>query len=84
MSNQEANDTNNAIDFSHRINSDFYESLRDVLNRIAGLADVVEVASRLDDGGLSPESLPAAAQAIQMEASDAKKMLEAWQNGRFE
>lgn len=81
MSIQETNET---IDFKHRINSDFYESMREVMERIVGLADVVEVASRLDDGGLSPSSIPATAKAIQMEAKDAKKMLEAWQEGRFE
>ncbi|NJA08364.1 hypothetical protein HC024_21930 [Methylococcaceae bacterium WWC4] len=84
MNPEETNTVSSAIDFSHRINSDFYESLLEVMNRIAGLADIVAVASRLDDGGLSPKSLPAAAQAIQMEASDAKKMLEAWQQGKFQ
>ncbi|WGS84317.1 hypothetical protein [Methylomonas sp. UP202] len=79
-----SNTETTAIDFSHRINSDFYESMLDVMNRIAGIANVVAVANRLDDGGLSRDSTPAAAHAIQMEANDAIKMLEAWQKSRFE
>ncbi|WP_446808634.1 hypothetical protein ACH50O_15310 [Methylomonas sp. 2BW1-5-20] len=83
MSNQETNSTNNTIDFNHRINSDFYESMLDIMNRVAGIADVMGVASQLDDGGLSSDSIPAVAQAIRMEMGDAKSILDAWFRGDF-
>lgn len=83
MSNHETNNTNNTIDFNHRINSNFYESMLDIMNRVAGIADVVEVAARLDDGGLLTNSVPAAAQTIRLEMGDAKNMLDAWFKGDF-
>jgi hypothetical protein len=83
MSNQETNNTNNVIDFNHRINSDFYESMLDIMNRVAGIANVMGVASRLDDGSLSDDSIEAVTQAIRMEMGDAKSMLDAWFKGDF-
>lgn len=85
MSNHETTNTNNPIDFNHRINSNFYESMFDLIKRAGAMADALECAAQCDGGrALNDDSLRCAAQAIRLEMGDAESMLKAWQSGRFE
>ena len=66
------------IIFQHRINHNFYESMNDSLNRMIGLADVMEFATATNDGQLMQESLFSVFQLIRLEALDGQKMLNAY------
>lgn len=71
-----------APDFSHRLDSDFYESLMYALRRAEGLADMMEVAGEEDNrSALGPDTIRAVAHSIRMEMADAKAMLDAWNLG---
>lgn len=69
-------------DLSHRLDSDFYESLMYALRRAEGLADMMEVAGQEDNrSALGPDTIRSVSHAIRMEVLDAKAMLEAWGGG---